>query len=487
MKTKYPTDIVNARPNIEFKVFNSDINALERAVKERLLYVKNGEGEFVAPPRPSSQSHFDLCSKPFKDLFNKLVQYTSPLTKEQFLGAYGGRRRTVYEKALSSLQNQSLTRKDSYISFFVKTEKTNFTAKEDPVCRGISPRTPRYHVSIGPYIKRIEHKVYDIIATIYGAVTVFKGLNAKARGEQLLAHWNHFDDPIAIGLDASRFDQHVSYEALTWEHSIYKLFFPFDKWFAKLLSWQLHNIGFGRTPDGELRFKLRGGRMSGDMNTALGNCLLMCCMIFCFMITCFVSKFRLANDGDDCVLFIERRDYHRISNLSNWFREMGFDMKIEKPVDVFEQIEFCQAHPIITPQGCIMVRKYPVSISKDCLSIKPLSNEKLFLRWIAAVGEGGLALAGGIPVVQEFYQCLVRNSRGAKALQGDPTQETGLKQLASGMKREYSAVHSDTRVSFWKAFGIDPGHQVALEQVYREKVLCYDSIFSSNDYLDMRL
>jgi hypothetical protein len=487
VKTKIPTDIPCLRPQIKYAVFNSDINALERAVKERLLYVKSSNGEFVTPHRPISQSHFDLCSKPFKDEFIKLAQYVSPLTEKQFLGAYGGRRRAVYESALISLQSQPLVRKDSYINFFVKTEKVNFTAKEDPVCRGISPRNPRYHVSLGPYIKRIEHKVYDIIAAIFGSVTVFKGLNAETRGKQMLAHWDHFDDPVAIGLDASRFDQHVSYEALTWEHSIYHLFYCKDSWFARLLSWQLNNVGFGRVPDGDLKFKLKGGRMSGDMNTALGNCLLMCNMIYSYVKSVGIIKFRLANDGDDCVLFVERRDLHRISTLSNWFVKMGFDMKVETPVDVFEQIEFCQAQPILTPQGCIMVRKYPVSVSKDCLSIKPLLNEKLFNRWIAAIGEGGLALAGGIPVVQEFYQCMIRNSQGAKPLKNDPTQETGLKQLAAGMKREYSKVHYGTRVSFWRAFGIDPARQLALEQVYRHKVLCYDEILGPNDLSDVRL
>jgi hypothetical protein len=487
VKTKIPTDITSLRPNIKYGVFNSDINALERAVKERLLYVKNGVGEFVTPHRPSSQSHFDLCSEPFKTEFVKYVQHAAPLTKEQFLGAYGGRRRTVYNSAMISLQSFPLLRKDSYIDFFVKTEKVNFTAKEDPVCRGISPRTPRYHVSLGPYIKRIEHEVYNIIAAIFGSVTVFKGLNAAARGKQMLEHWDHFDDPVAIGLDASRFDQHVSYEALTWEHNIYKQFFIGDKWFARLLSWQLNNVGFGRVPNGDLKFKLKGGRMSGDMNTALGNCLLMCNMIYGYMKSIKVGKFRLANDGDDCVLFVERKDLWKLQTLPDWFVKMGFDMKVERPVDVFEQIEFCQAQPILTPQGCIMVRKYPVSVSKDCLSIKPLLNEKLFRRWIAAVGEGGLSLVGGIPIVQEFYQCLLRNSRGARPLANDPTQETGLRQLAVGMKREYSKIHFETRVSFWRAFGIDPARQLAIEQVYRAKRLSYKSYFDTNDYCDIRL
>lgn len=484
-KVKKPVDITNLRPRIEFKVFNNDVNALERAVKERLLYVKNAEGEFVPPPQALSQEFFNLtCSTVYK-YFQKVVQYTAPLTKEAFLRAYGGRRRTIYENAYKSLAVKPFQKSDSYISYFTKVEKTNFTSKADPVVRGISPRSPRYHVLLGPYIKRIEHSVYNILSDLFGAVTVFKGLNMSARGRQMLDHWNSFNEPVAIGLDASRFDQHVGEFALRWEHSIYCLFYPKRKFFAKLLRMQLTNRGFGRADDGVVEFVLKAFRASGDMNTALGNCLLSCSMIYSYMEAKGIKKFRLANDGDDCVLFLERKQLHLISDLTEWFLNLGFSMKVEKPVFVFEEIEFCQAHPIRTPTGCIMVRSYPVSVAKDCFSIKPLNSEKLFRRWIAAVGVGGLSLVGGIPVVQDFYQCLVRNSQGARPLKGDPTQETGLQRLSVGMKREYSIVDPETRLSFWKAFGIDPARQLSIELSYRKSTVSYEAMFCPNDQFDI--
>lgn len=484
-KIKKPVDITILRPKIEFKVFNADINALERAVKERLLYVKNAEGEFVTPPQALSEEYFEhTCSTVYKH-FKRNVQYTAPLTREAFLRAYDGRRRTIYENAYNSLTNRPFRKADSYINFFTKTEKTNFTSKDDPVVRGISPRSPRYHVLLGPYIKRIEHTVYNIISDLFGAVTVFKGLNMSARGKQMLAHWDWFDDPVAIGLDASRFDQHVGEAALKWEHKIYRLFYPKRKFFSRLLKLQLKNRGFGRCSDGLAEFNLKAFRASGDMNTALGNCLLSCSMIYAYMESKGIVKFRLANDGDDCVLFLERKQLHRIADLTDWFLKLGFSMKVEKPVFVLEEIEFCQAHPIQTPTGCVMVRKYPVSVAKDCLSVKPLDNEKLFKRWIAAVGQGGLSLTGGIPVVQDFYQCLVRNSQGAKPLKGDPTQETGLQRLSVGMKREYSEIAPTTRLSFWKAFGVDPARQLSIELRYREKEVCYSAFYCPNDQFDI--
>jgi hypothetical protein len=50
----------------------------------------------------------------------------------------------------------------------------------------------------------------------------------------------------------------------------------------------------------------------------------------------------LANNGDDCVIIIEKRHLKKLDDLPSWFLTMGFRMEVEKPVYEFEQIEFCQ-------------------------------------------------------------------------------------------------------------------------------------------------
>lgn len=460
-----------------YKVHNSNIAACVRAMKERLLFVNKG-GTFIPTERPTTS--FNGACAEFKAAFSKLVHPTSPLTKEQFLGAYKGRRRTVYENACNSLTGKPFKLSDSYINFFVKCEKINFTAKNDPAPRGISPRSPRYHVMLGPYIKRIEKKIYDIIGEVYGAVTVFKGLNAVQRAKTLRSHWESFNDPVAVGLDASRFDQHVSIQALKFEHSIYRMFYPNSKQFAHLLSLQCNNKLFANCPDGRAVLTLTGGRMSGDMNTALGNCLLMSCMIYSYLSPRVgKGRFRLANDGDDCVVIMERADVHKMWDLQEWFLDLGFDMKREPTVDIFEQIEFCQSQPIWTPDGWLMVRKVSESIPKDAISVKPLDNPKVFRRWMRAVGEGGMALTGGVPMLQELYLAYMRSAGSVKPLE-DPTMESGMARLAVGMKREYSSIHPATRVSFWRAFGIPVSKQLCYEQLLSNITIDYDDIH--NDY-----
>jgi hypothetical protein len=300
-------------------------------------------------------------------------------------------------------------------------------------------------------------------------------LNAQQRGKLVARKWNRFRTPVAVGLDASRFDQHVSVDALRWEHSIYRLMNN-DPEFAELLSWQIRNKGFGSARDGKVKYKVSGCRMSGDMNTALGNCLLMSSMVYAYLQHKGV-KGSLINDGDDCVVFMEKRDLLRFSEgLDAWFTEMGFTMKVEDPVDVLEQVEFCQCRPIWTEDGYLMVRNVRQSLAKDSISLKPLDNFKVFEKWCFEVGGCGLSLTGGIPIVSHFYKCLQRASHGRSSgrLGYDPVFETGMRMMAKGMSRELcDKIHPKTRFSFYLAFGIQPDNQVLWEEYYDAYALQY--------------
>jgi len=104
---------------------------------------------------------------------------------------------------------------------FVKYEKTDRTTKEDPVPRVISPRDPKYNIQLGRYLKPIEERIFKALGKMFGHPTVMKGMDTDRTASVLHEKWDHFNNPVAIGLDASRFDQHVSLEALKFEHSVY--------------------------------------------------------------------------------------------------------------------------------------------------------------------------------------------------------------------------------------------------------------------------
>jgi hypothetical protein len=452
-------------PPISFLTYNANITNLERAVNERVFYVSNN-GHFEPPPRPQSGAYFADRLRVFDTALNAHLFKTTPITRQAFAGLYEGRRRVLYERAAETLlRGENIVPRDAEIRCFVKAEKVNFTAKSFPAPRVISPRSPRYNVEVGRYLRPIEDRLYKAIARVFGEKTVMKGMNAVEQGALFKEKWDKFRDPVAIGLDASRFDQHVSVAALRWEHAIYARCFRAPGELERLLEMQLHNKVRGYCVDGKLKYTSEGGRMSGDMNTSLGNCLLMCAMVYCFLTQVGVESFSLANNGDDCVVICESHNLSRIMGpLNKWFLDMGFSMKIEDPVYELERIEFCQTKPVLGPRGYTMVRCAPVALAKDAISLVPLRNRKEFEGWLAGVGQGGLAIASGIPIYQSFYRAYIRGSHGAKPRVED--QQSGLKNLSERLEGSVVPISAASRFSFYLAFGITPCMQLAVEAHY---------------------
>jgi hypothetical protein len=299
---------------------------------------------------------------------------------------------------------------------------------------------------------------------VWGYPVVLKGLNAHQVGGWLATHWQAFERPVAVGLDASRFDQHVSREALSWEHSIYNAVFR-SKELARLLSWQLDNRGVARVEGHRVDYEVSGKRMSGDINTGMGNCLLMASMVIAYRESIGV-KFRLANNGDDCVLFVEAVDLPRLDGLDGWMLDFGFTLTREEPVYVLEKVEFCQAQPVQCATGWRMVRNPLTAMSKDCVSLLGWDNQTNFQSWAGAIGSCGLALTTGVPVWQSWYQRLVDIGRVPSEGAAERVWDSGLGYMASGVPP--ACITEDCRYSFYLAFGILPDMQLALEAEYAE-------------------
>jgi hypothetical protein len=450
-------------PPIDIKPFNNCIDTLERAVNERVFYVKV-DGKFVEPPRPD-ETHFTETMSSFGDSVVRGIRKTVPLNRQVFVNTFRGRKAAMYTRAMESLMENSLTPKDAEIQVFVKCEKTDFTSKRDPVPRVISPRSTRYNVEVGRYLRRIEESVFRSIGDVFGHRTVIKGCDAVQSARLLHQKWSMFTNPVAVGLDASRFDQHVSQPALEFEHSVYTRCFAHARHrrhLKYLLNMQKENICRGYTPDGKLKYKTNGGRMSGDMNTSLGNCLIMCGMIHAYLSERGIRG-QLANNGDDCVVFMEQRDLEKFQNgLKPWFVAMGFNMTVEEPVFDFEKIEFCQTKPVFNGEEYIMCRNPHTALAKDSVFLQPFQTTKQVGEWMDAVGQGGLSLTGGLPVFQEFYQMMCRN--GTKGGKDHRVFSWGVRHLIGNLSHKYREILPETRASFYLAFGTTPDAQIEMEK-----------------------
>lgn len=448
---------------IRLYAFNNDLATLHRAIMERVYYVKGPAG-FTPPPRPLPGAFRRL--EAFRELVLRQVPVVVKWTPRRFCDSYNGRLKTVYELAMASLAVVPVRKRDAQLKSFVKCEKTDHTAKADPVPRVVQPREPRYNLELGCYTKPLEPLLYKGIAKAWRnpEPTVIKGMNAEQAADCLFKKWKRFNDPVAVGLDASRFDQHVSVAALRYEHEFYRRKFNSDH-LDHLLGMQLKNQGVARVVDGTIRYSFDGRRCSGDMNTGLGNCILMCAMIweYCRQRQVVAS---LANNGDDCVVFMERSQLGQFTNgLTAWFLELGFTMVMEDPVFDFERVTFCQTRPVYDGTRWTLVRLL-TALEKDLHHLTRFQSRSAFEAWVTSVGLCGLALTGGLPVYQSFYSSMLISEQIGNVRANQAHKTGGLFWWSKGMDRKVRPVSDAARVSFWRAFDITPTQQVYLEHFY---------------------
>jgi len=449
---------------------NNSMNNAYAALMGRVYYV-NTDGD--TPPQPKPRV-FDRFNRFYRSVLSYFPTKVGPVSLTEFLKRYTGRRLTIYTNAVNNIIRRGLgaaTPGIADIQLFVKAEKVG-KSPDDAVGRIISPRSPEYNVLLGRHISHLEHRMYDAIDKTFMALrpdsvqapTVAKGHNAEARANILWRKWSSFRDPIGFGADANRFDQHVSVDALKSTDDLYCAISSEPNKLRPLLQLRHNNSMTGRFKDGFIRCRKRGGRCSGDMDTAEGNIIIASGMNYS-LVSRFPFRVEILDDGDDVYYIMERRHYAAfIAGFEQWFRDFGFTISVEEPVDVFERIEFCQSQPVWDGDKWIMVRKWPSSMFKDCVSLKPLDNPNVYAHWTRAIGEWGLSLAGGIPIYSYFYNELVRRGEHGKAGWDDITLESGFRMLAKGMHRKHSEPTPASRVSFYKAFGVTPSDQRLWEQ-----------------------
>jgi hypothetical protein len=404
------------------------------------------------------------------------VNYVKPnatvLTTAQVVNCYTGAKWRIYEQARLSLLETKLTKKDARLQQFPKFGKDALSK----ALRLINPRTARANLVLGKYIKKIEKPVFKGINEAWGARTehtVIKGLDVIESAAAIKAKWDLFLDPVAVGLDASKFDMHVLIEALKFEHSVYQGVFNSAE-LRKVLAWQLYNAGTAYCKDGRVDFAVKGTRCSGDLNTSLGNCIIMCCIVYEFLKLKNITA-ELCNNGDDCVVIMEKGDLDEFQKgFAKFFLSKGFRMTSEAPVYEFEEIEFCQAHPVYNGKDWVMVRNPVTCMKKDPMCLQPITGPKCFRKWSGAIGECGMSTVPGIPVMNSFYDAFRRAGRkSSKRYKAHLFKNTSMMERKTKIDTTVTPV---ARASFFVATGISPELQVELERYYDSMELQLDCV-----------
>lgn len=458
-KTRVFTVVPGFGPNHNLGVYNNGVNTVERAFVERYFLCKHADG-FKPAQLPQASKFQTKWFKEFRRSCLASMPHLPVLTLSQAVNLFPAQKKRVYEQAMESLSRVGpVTEADARLSSFVKFEKQDVSKAP----RIINPRSARYNLEVARYLKHYEHHMFKAINKTFGAhtrATVIKGLDADQSACVLREKWDRFKNPVAIGLDATKFDMHVSPSALEFEHSFYNEFWKSPK-LKKLLKYQLTNKGVARVPDGKVKFEMKGTRCSGDINTSLGNCIIMCGLVWAYAKECGV-RLELANNGDDCVVFMERSDEGKFrAGLVEFFSSRGFVMEVEPTCHEFEEVEFCQTQPVKVCGGWRMIRNPRTCLRKDVMCLRPVQNDLCFKKWLYAVGEGGVDLNNGVPVLSVFYETLRRH--GVKS---DKFQDLeSVHRFARSSSATKGEVTDEARASFYVAFGLTPPMQRVIERL----------------------
>jgi hypothetical protein len=456
-------------PDHKLGVYNNNVDTIERAFTERYFLCKDGEG--FRPAFPVSKRAYQTTELvKFRDDVLRHMPKLPVLSLDQVVETYRGPKRRIYEQARDSLRIKPLTKEDAKLKSFVKFEKQDVSKAP----RVINPRSARYNLTLGRFLKHAEHHFFKAINKAWGArtrATVIKGFNADVSAQILHEKWRLFKEPVAVGLDASKFDMHVSVVALLYEDGFYERLFPGNRLLKRLLQWQIENRGTAYAGDGKVKFSMYGTRSSGDLNTSLGNCIIMCALVKAYCDECEVSA-ELANNGDDCQLFVEKADLGKItSGLGAWFQTRGFAMTVEDPVTEFERVEFCQTRPVELTTGWRMVRNLSAVLRKDPMCLLPITNGKSMERWWGAVGQCGRILCSGVPVHEAFYQLMDRHGTPTQGVIDSVFRNRSMLYAMRGVAA--ASVDARARVSYYYAFGVLPDEQKCIERFYERGTLAW--------------
>lgn len=438
---------------------SNTLNNLVHGVSERVLYT---DAKWTRPIQPD-RSVFSTLLR-YRSTIARSIGRQSPVARGEFPSFYSGPRKLVYERAVSELAVRGFRSQDATLKTFVKAEKINLRIKPNVVPRVIQPRNPKYNVEVGRYLKPIEHKIYKSIDKLFGSPTIMSEYNAFEQARVIHEKWTKFVRPVCVGLDASRFDQHVSYDALRFEHGLYNEIFK-SKELRTLLRFQLNNNGVAIASDGLFRYKTRGGRASGDMNTSVGNKMLMCLMSLAYLESLKI-KYEFCNNGDDCLIIIDHRHLNKLDNMCSFYRRYGFKIVTEAPVFEFEQIEFCQTKPVCSNGVWRMVRNLTTCCAKDVTNINCGHDQTEYRKWIRDVGNCGLAIASDVPVLGSFYRMLARLGVDGCYRTSTSDSYSWHKRLSKNTTANVRTVDDAGRYSYWLSTGVIPDVQVELESIF---------------------
>ncbi len=395
------------------------------------------------------------------DFLQPYFERGSPVSHEELMSKTRMSIKKRYERAFRNIKNNRMIIDDkcAMITAFIKFEKMS-KRKLTGAPRLIQFRSFEYLYTLKSNLVVYSSKIKTIDDLYDGQrlSTYFtKTMDGPTCARTMYEAWTKFKNPVAICLDHSCFDGHISEEMLELEREYFGKILK-SKELDYLLKKQQVNKGV--TQSG-LRYKVRGKRMSGEYNTSDGNSALNLAMYkaLCLYLQ-ILFQFIFVN-GDDSVLMVEFEDWEKIKQLIvndklPWFHRFNMETKVDRVCFNFNQITYCQCSPIRVGGDWRLVRDPLRSMSRFCYAAKKYQN--CASRYLAGSALCELAVNSGIPILQSFYLGILAENmvRPLGSIDKMPA-------ILSRNEVELKEIDMTTRIDFEEAFGVPVGQQLDME------------------------
>lgn len=370
---------------------------------------------------------------------------------EKVISTRSGAKKHTYKTAFDALAEHPIVKEDFRVSAFVKFEQSPESTIGEKVPRLIQFRGPRALAKLSTYFAPLEHALYTM--QFNGSPLYAKYHNAGGRGN-IIARMLH-PGRMLLGLDHSRFESHIRGKLMDLEHRFYKWVYHQDADLNRMLAWMRDNHVSARS---SYSWKCRDTRMSGDYNTSLGNNIVNTIVMMAFAIHHGCERdIQIYLDGDDSVVSISDKTYHDM-DLSV-FPKIGMTTKLEDRAYIPEQVQFCQARPVRTDTGWVMMRDFRRTLSRRSSTIRQYASDA-WAAYARGVVLGEMASSRGVPVL-EAYAVKLKSELGEGRVIEEPEYDNKCR------SDESFGVSDTTRVSYALAWGIAPSDQISIEEHIR--------------------
>ncbi|APG76376.1 hypothetical protein 2 [Hubei tombus-like virus 29] len=258
----------------------------------------------------------------------KFVVKVEPWTFDEYIASMSSASK---RKQYSDYYDQYLRngRIPSYITPFTKIEKMSSGKYKAP--RMIQGRHMVFNLHYGRYIKPLEKEV-----TKYGKFSIHFGKgNYNQQAEKIFKlsqKYKYYTE-----CDHTSFDAHVTVEQLRLTHRFYNSCFPgYASDVARLAKRTINNTCISRTGD---IYRVRGSRMSGDVDTGFGNCLINYAILKAACSNLHI-KCEIIVNGDDSIIFTDVPI--PTAELSAELRKYNMESKVNPSVSDIHKVEFCR-------------------------------------------------------------------------------------------------------------------------------------------------